>query len=88
MCIRDRSTIPACPSLLRLFYSLTGTILKGLMLRKFCLVFVCVYVLFCVKLCRDLVLEVFENLWLLDLCAEWLGEILTFAFSPDIILCG
>ena len=65
----DKSTewsmIPACPSLMCF---LTGVILKGQILRKFC-VDVCVCFVLC-KFVSGLILWFMDNLWFVDLCAE------------------
>ena len=57
---------------------------KGLILRKFCLIFVYV---FC-KFVSGLILWFGDNLWFYESRAELIGDRLNIVFSPDVILCG
>ena len=80
----ERSTIPACPSLMW-FFNRGGT--EGTNSSKIvCSMFV--YVLFYVNLCTGLILRFLNNLWFDDLRAELIVDRLNIVFSRDVILCG
>ena len=78
------SIIPVCPGLMCFFNRVIwggGVFFKGFVFN------VCVCFVLC-KFVSGLILWFLDNLWFVDLRAEWIGDGLNIVFSHDKILCG